>query len=168
MICSLTRRFISRREDTGKPLPAGIERHLLRCPRCREFDGFCTSLKAKAKAGLEVTSPADRARGERILAALNTEAPRRAAGASPRRLVPVMALVGLLAVVVTVSVWLTTPRREPLPRLGDVINPERITALRAEIASVDLPLKQEKEALDDLFGATVKYLVTRLDPGFGE
>jgi predicted anti-sigma-YlaC factor YlaD len=168
MICSLTRRFISRREDTGKPLPAGIERHLLRCPHCREFDGFCASLKAKAKTELEVASPADLARGGRILAALKTEAPRRAAGASPRRLVPVMALVGLLAVVVTVSVWLATPSRESLPRLGSVLNPERITALRAEIASVDLPLKQEKEALDEVLGATVKYLVSRLDPGLGK
>ena len=168
MLCSLTKRMISRREDTGRPLPSGIERHLRQCQACREFDDFCASLRVKSGADFASPNRADAARDARILAALKADDPRRAVETSPQKFVPVMAIVGLLAAVVTVSVWLATPRREPLPRLGAVINPERITALRTQIVSIDSPMKKEKDALDDVLSATVKFLVSRLDPGFGE
>jgi predicted anti-sigma-YlaC factor YlaD len=168
MLCSLTKRFVSRREDMGRPLPARLERHLRHCPKCREFDNFCASLRSRAKAESSVPSPADAARDARILSALKSGVPRKSEVSGRRKLIPVAALIGLLAVVVSVSIWLATPRKEPLPRLGALIDPERIEALRAEITSVDLPLKKEKEALDEVLGASVKYLVSRLDPGFGK
>jgi hypothetical protein len=168
MICSLTKRLISRREDTAKPLPAWGERHLRSCPKCREFEAFCVSLGAKAKAGLDLRTPADKARAARIVSAIKTETPRRTALMRFPRPVPAAALIGLLATIAAVSVWLGSPRRDPLPELSSLLDPGRITALRAEITSVDVPLKREKEALDDVLGATVKYLVSRLDPGFSE
>jgi hypothetical protein len=67
-----------------------------------------------------------------------------------------------------VSLWLGAPRSESLPSLGSMIDSGRIAAFRAEITSVDVPLKREREALDNVLDATVKYLVARLDPGFGE
>ncbi len=170
MLCSLTKRFISRREDTGRALPVWAQGHLRRCPKCREFDEFCASLKDKAKVGLEVPSRADEARDARLLSALKAGAPRRTPAPQSwgRRLVPAAAVIALLATVTVVSIRLAAPPGESLPRLGEVISPEQVAAFRAELISVEGPLKKEKDALDDVLGSAVKYLVARLDPGFGE
>ncbi len=168
MLCSLTKRLISRREDSARPLPGWSEGHLRRCPKCREFDEFCASLGAKAKADLDLRSPADEARDARIVAALQASAPRRTGLFWSPKPLPAGVIVGLLAVMAAVSFWLGAPRSESLPSLSSMIDSGRIAALRAEITSVDVPLKREKEALDNVLDATVKYLVARLDPGFGE
>jgi hypothetical protein len=88
MLCSLTKRLISRREDSARPLPAWGEGHLRRCPKCREFDEFCASIGAKAKADLDLRSPADAARDARILSALKAKVSRRAGLFRPPRPVP--------------------------------------------------------------------------------
>ena len=48
MLCSLYKWYVSRSIDLGKPLPAFLSRHGLRCQACREFTDFCTTFESRA------------------------------------------------------------------------------------------------------------------------
>ena len=48
MLCFLYRWFVSREIDLGKPIPAFLSRHSLRCSSCLEYSDFCVALKPKA------------------------------------------------------------------------------------------------------------------------
>jgi hypothetical protein len=166
MLCALTKWLISRREDTGRRLPLWAEGHLRRCPSCREFAGLVSSWE-KQRSDLRVFDQGEMARGRRIRF-------RPPAGESPRlhpafarHRVPAAALAMVFAAIVLGAIWLAWPRTQALPSLDELINSERVNALRGEIATVESPLRQEMEGLERTLGAAVDFLVSRLDPGLG-
>jgi len=167
MLCAWTKWLISRREDTGRRFPSWAEGHLRRCPSCREFARLVSSWKEQ-RADLRVFDQADAARSRRILfhAAAGEEPQPRAD--LPSKRIPVPALAAVFAAVVLAVLWLILPRTPALPSLGEIIDPERVSALREEVATVDSPLRQEMDGLERQLDAAINYLISRLDPGLGK
>lgn len=167
MLCAMTKWLISRREDTGQDLPPWAESHLRRCPSCREFAGLVSSWEEQ-RADLRVFDQADSARSRRIrFRPAAGEEPRRKTAAA-RRWRPVPALAIIFAAVILGALWLALPRTPALPSLDRIIDPEKMSALREEVAAVDSPLRQEMDGLERQLNAAITYLVSRLDPGLGQ
>ncbi|MDH4198653.1 MAG: hypothetical protein OEW05_14655, partial [Candidatus Aminicenantes bacterium] len=55
-----------------------------------------------------------------------------------------------------------------LPSLDRIIDPEKVSALREEIATVESPLRQEMDGLEQKLDAAISFLISRLDPGLGQ
>ena len=167
MLCALTKWLISRREDTGRRLPSWAEGHLRRCPSCLEFARLVSSW-GEQRADLRTFDQADTARGRRIRF-------RSAAGEQPqpghgqiRRWMPVAALAAVFAAVMLGVLWLALPRTQPLPSLEQIIDLEKVSALQEEITTVENPLRQEMDGLEQKLDAAINFLISRLDPGLGQ
>jgi hypothetical protein len=168
MLCSSTKRLISRREDTGRPLSARAERHLLSCTSCREFERFCLSLKTESVNALNKTSEEKTALNSRVLSALKQDSVRRPGRTRGWKLIPAPALAGLAAVAVIGLVWLGYPRGSSLSDIDRLIDLETVEALKNEVVSVESPLQQEKEEFEKTLDSAVRFLISRLDPGLGD
>jgi len=157
MLCALTKWLISRREDTGRPLPAWAEGHLRRCPSCGEFARLVSSW-AEQRSGWRaldlIRPPAE-------------EAPRFRAVLARHR-VPTAALAMVFAAVLLGALWLAWPRTPALPSLDELIDRQKVSLLREEIATVENPLLQEMDGLEQELSGAINFLVSRLDPGLGQ
>jgi hypothetical protein len=167
MLCALTKWLISRREDTGRPLPAWAEGHLHRCPSCGEFARLVSSW-AEQKSDWRALDLGEMARGRRIFFRPPAEEAPRLRAALARRRVPAAALAMVFAAVLLGALWLAWPRTPALPSLDELIDPKKVGALREEIATVENPLRQEMDGLEQELSGAINFLVSRLDPGLGK
>ena len=167
MLCALTRWLISRREDTGRRLPAWAEGHLRGCPSCGEFARLVSSWGERS-AELLAFDPADLARTGRILSRSAAGEELRPGAAKERKWMPVAALAFVFAAVILGAIWLALPRTPAPPSLKRIIDPEELIALREEVATVESPLRQEMDRLEQNLDAAINFLISRLDPGLGE
>jgi len=167
MLCAFTKWLLSRREDTGRRLPSWAESHLHRCPSCLEFARLLSTWgEQSAEHSAFDQAETDRSRRIRFRRAAG-ERPRPGVGLFPKR-IPVAALAVVFAVVVLGAIWMALPRTPAIPSLDRIINPEEVSALRGEIATVESPLRQEMEGLEQKLDAAVNFLISRLDPGLGQ
>lgn len=167
MLCALTKWLISRREDTGRRLPSWAGAHLRRCPSCLEFSRLAYSWEEQ-KADLPAFDQADIARSRRIRF-------KPAAGEEPQpwparawKRIPVARLAAVFAAVMLGVLWLALPRTQPLPSLEQIIDLEKVSALQEEITTVENPLRQEMDHLEQKLDAAINFLISRLDPGLGQ
>ncbi len=167
MLCSLAKWLVSRREDTGKPLPAWTGHHLRCCSSCREFEQLVSRLGDKGTAAAEESGKGI-ALDKTTFIPVESDSPPKPTGPPRRRLVPALILVGLLALAGAGIVWLATPRRTPLPGLNTLIDSGRVNAVRDEILSVESPLRLEKDGIERSLDLAVKFLIESLNPGLGD
>jgi hypothetical protein len=81
---------------------------------------------------------------------------------------PVAALAVVVAAVMLGVLWLALPRTQPLPSLEQIIDLEKVSALQEEITTVENPLRQEMDGLEQRLDAAIDFLISRLDPGLGQ
>lgn len=167
MLCALTKWLISRREDTGKILPSWAEGHLRRCPCCLEFARRVSSWREQS-ADLRSFDQADIARSRRILSRPAAGEELQRGTAQGRKRIPAAAFAVVFAAVMLGVIWLALPRTPALPSLDRIIDPEKVSALREEIATVESPLRQEMDGLEQKLDAAISFLISRLDPGLGQ
>ncbi len=167
MYCTVAKWLVSRRADTGKPVPAWTERHLLRCSSCLAFERFTSSLPEKT-AVVASDENRDDVLSARILAALlSADSPKPAQAPRRRRvLVPAMT-AGMVVLVAGVAVlWMSRPA--PTPSLSEMLDLGRFGVLREEVISLDSPLRQELAGLEQKMDDALKFLIASLDPGLGD
>jgi len=157
MVCALTKWLISRREDTGRVLPAWAEGHLRGCPSCGEFARLVSSWAEQRSdwRALDLSRPPAE------------ESPRLRAVLARRR-VPAAALAMVFAAVLLGALWLAWPRTPGLPSLDELIDRQKVSLLREEIATVENPLRQEMDGLEQELSGAINFLISRLDPGLGK
>lgn len=175
MRCTISRWMISRAEDTGKKLPAPVERHLRRCGACGEFARTATTLSSRLRTGRSawLAEVPDFAvdRGP-------DPAPRPAAKAGAREsrrswpaLRPLPVAAAALVIVAGGLILFQVVLKEPAPTAEDraaaMAALRAITSAPAEFQGVvgqaESPLDRERRILENSVSSAVEYLQARLN-----
>jgi hypothetical protein len=175
MLCTISRWMISRAEDTGKKLPAPVERHLRRCGACGEFARTAATLSSRLRTGRSAWL----AEAPDFAVKIGPEpTPRPAGGAgahAARRswlsLRPLPVAAAALVIVAGALILFQLVLKKPAPTAEDraaaMAALRTITSVPAQFQGVvgqaESPLDQERRILERSVSSAVEYLQARLN-----
>jgi hypothetical protein len=175
MLCSFSRWMISRAEDTGKKLPAIVERHLGRCGACARFARSSASVSSRLRA----ERPDWLAQAPEFAVDLGPGAPPRPvierSARVPHRprlsLRPLPVAAAALIIVAGALVLFQVVLKKPAPTAGEraaaLAALRTITAapqgLQGVVGDAASPLDQERRTLERSLTSAVEYLQARLN-----
>jgi hypothetical protein len=175
MLCTISRWMISRAEDTGKKLPAPVERHLRRCGACGESARTAATLSSRLRsersAWLAEVPEFAVGRGSEAMPRPAAEKGARA----PRRpwlaLRPLPVAAAALVIVAGALILFQVVLKEPAPTTEDraaaMASLKTITSApkgwQGVVRQAESPLDEERRILEKSVSSAVEYLQARLN-----
>lgn len=162
MLCFLYRWFVSRSTDLDKPIPTFLSRHRQRCPACREFSDFCTTLKPKAARDFKKLLEESQIPS---LQRIPVKAEKPVNNRKRLFTVPSLSAAAVVLAVFVCLVWLTF-----FPVKEKDFQGISLSSLSLEKAALNLEDPYEKEYLElkRTIKSTADYLAACLDIQFGD
>ena len=169
MFCAIYKWFISQTKDSRKPLPASINRHIQRCPTCREFVELHESLIDTTVKDLPCISDEKKsALAANVIAALERDQEIEKLPARRTALIPVFVSSLVLIAVAAGIYFLTAPQPSSshlLDSLSTIDN--TISSFEERLDKINSPLDVEYADLKQTVKSTTEFFASYLDVKIG-
>ncbi|MGD9346039.1 MAG: hypothetical protein PVH84_09275 [Candidatus Aminicenantes bacterium] len=170
MFCAIYKWFISSAQDSRKPIPTFLNRHIQRCESCREFAELHESLTETSIKDLPcIDDDKKSVLASSIISALDNE--RETVKPPDRRtsLIPVFVSSFVLLAVAAGIYFLTSPR----PNSSHFFNSlsaidNTISSFEERLDKVNSPLQTEYEDLKQTMKSTTEFFASYLDVKIGQ
>lgn len=167
MFCSINKWKISQAMDSGKTISGKVHRHMQRCDSCQKYAELCTSLKPKlAQDKRAILEGFDETLNRKIMSSI-PEIPERSQFRRPA-LIPSLAAVLTVLVVAIGILFLSLPRTEQTPALGQISAYVSAASPEEVLSRVESPLEKEYTELKRTFESTGKYLIQSFEFRLGQ
>jgi hypothetical protein len=179
MLCSIYKWKISKAMDSGKPTSGKVQKHMSKCPSCREYAELCTALKPRFTQDKQaILEEFDESLNKKIMAAI-PEKPElgpvseRKAVATKRPfrkpvLVPSLA-AAITVLAISISLFFfVLPRSKQSPSVGQISTLVSAASPENILLKVESPLEKEFSELKRTFESTSKYLISSFEFRLGQ